>query len=427
MITIPEDCTDRVHLPCAQEHASLARNFYRCYQNSFMDSSKSENSSYYVQLDALRAIAVAMVIYSHWSGYHGNMWLDNSAWFNGETGVQLFFVISGFLITGILLDEKHNSEARNQPVQQLMKTFYIRRFLRIFPAFYATLAIAYLLGHPDVRQSLWWHLTYMSNFFFALRGEYLGDVSHFWSLAVEEQFYLIWPFMICIIPRRHLIYFILGCILFSPVFRYCLQFFAYANETAVNVLPFSSLDALSAGALLAWIKRQPERKKYEWYASVTAPISGITFLLIKYVISVPETFHPYMTFLARVLLIPSLFGIVVLVSYGMKGFVGRILEWRPLLYAGKISYGLYLYHFFIPWVTISLCSFIGFPLIERSGHGFFLLTNIVLLLVIGSLSWLFFEKRINNLKRYFPYGAQTVSITRHYFNLQYLKLRFYRK
>jgi peptidoglycan/LPS O-acetylase OafA/YrhL len=93
--------------------------------------------SYYLQLDSLRALAVSMVIYSHWAGYHNNMWLDDSSWFNGQTGVQLFFVISGFLITGILLDEKHRAENQSLPLQDLIRHFtsedsyaFSRRFMQ---------------------------------------------------------------------------------------------------------------------------------------------------------------------------------------------------------------------------------------------------------------------------------------------------------
>src|SRR5687768_1429660 len=161
--------------------------------------------SYFRQLDALRALAVSMVIFSHWPGYHHDMWSDDLFWFNGEIGVKLFFVISGFLITGILLDERIKADQNDLGKASLLKTFYIRRFLRIFPLYYATLFVAFVLGHPDVVASWKWQVTYLSNFFYAMRGEYLGEVSHFWSLAVEEQFYFVWPLIILFVPKKWLL------------------------------------------------------------------------------------------------------------------------------------------------------------------------------------------------------------------------------
>jgi peptidoglycan/LPS O-acetylase OafA/YrhL len=391
-----------------------------------MDVSR-KSTSYYVQLDALRAIAVTMVIFSHWAGYHHYIWQDDSPWFNGETGVQLFFIISGFLITGILLDEKQKSEIAHTSLRDLVTTFYIRRFLRIFPAFYATLAISYALGHPDVRQSIWWHVTYLSNFFFALRGEYLGDVSHFWSLAVEEQFYFVWPFLICLIPTSRLKWFICGCIVIAPMFRYCLQFLAHANETTVNVLPFSSLDALSAGALLALIKRQPVSKKYELYTMIVAMGSAIGFVFVKFMLTVPEQYYLQMIFLGRLFLIPSLLGVVILVSNRVSGLIGSLLEWRPLLYIGKISYGIYLFHFFIPGAVISAFAAFNVSVVEKLGIPLFLLLNVFVLLALSSFSWMSFERVINNCKRYFPYKADQPLQKRNFFPVRYFRMMFYKK
>lgn len=133
------------------------------------------------EIDFLRAYAVLAVIATHSSrvvtvgitGYHG---------------VLLFFVISGFLITGILLDAR----ATNGPTRGILTAFYARRFLRIFPIYYAVLFVAFVLGFQNVRAEIGWLLTYLSNWYFASRG-FTGPASHLWSLAVEEQFYLFWP------------------------------------------------------------------------------------------------------------------------------------------------------------------------------------------------------------------------------------------
>ncbi|HYG04199.1 MAG TPA: acyltransferase [Chryseosolibacter sp.] len=101
--------------------------------------------NYLIQLDTLRTLAVAMVVFSHWAGYHKNMWSDDLFWLNGEIGVKMFFIISGFLITGILLKERQTCEQFRSGKVGVLKQFYIRRFLRMFPVYYATIFLTLLL------------------------------------------------------------------------------------------------------------------------------------------------------------------------------------------------------------------------------------------------------------------------------------------
>lgn len=368
---------------------------------------QSSNPSYFKQLDALRAIAVSMVIFSHWAGYHNNLWRDNSFWFNGEVGVQLFFIISGFLITGILLGERERSEATPSGRQSVLKAFYIRRFLRIFPLFYGTLFLGYVLGHPDVLASVKWHIAYLSNFLFAFRGEYLGDVSHFWSLAVEEQFYLFWPLLMLFIPRRFLPAFVLACVVIGPVFRFILACVLHANEVAVNVLPLSSLDSLAGGAFLAMVHRKmfqnPIGKFARHWIIVLCTISGIAWILLRTIIPVPDHLQSEGLYVARVLLVPGLMAIVWLFATGLPGRVGAMLESTPLSYSGKVSYGIYVFHFFIPGITAWIFNAFNYPVWETVGMHTYLVINVAVLLAAAAISWHCFERPVNNLKRFFPY------------------------
>ena len=368
------------------------------------------NPFYFKHLDALRAFAVSMVIYSHWAGYHNDLWRDNSFWFNGEVGVQLFFVISGFLITGILLDERSHAETDSENRASVLKNFYIRRFLRIFPLFYGTLFVAYLLAHPDVLTSIHWHITYLSNFFFARRGEYLGDVSHFWSLAVEEQFYLFWPLLMLFLPKRFLLPFVLACIVMGPVFRFILTFILHANEVAVNVLPLSSLDSLAGGGLLSMLHRnmfQNAIGKFakHWIVGLCT-LSGIAWMLLHTIIPVPDHLQSEGLYVARTLLVPGLMAIVWLFATGMRDRVGAMLESAPLSYTGKVSYGIYVFHFFIPGITAWICRQLNYPVWEAVGMPAYLIMNVLTLLILASLSWHIFERPINNLKKLFPYQDQ---------------------
>ena len=366
-------------------------------------------TGFFPQIDALRAIAVAMVVFSHWAGYHNDLWSDTSIWFNGEVGVQLFFIISGFLITGILLDERLRAETAGDSGRSILKAFYSRRFLRIFPLFYGTLFAGYALGHPDVLNSIGWHLTYLSNFLFARRGEYMGDVSHFWSLAVEEQFYLLWPMMILFLPKRILLQAVVACMLFGPIFRFLMLFVLNANEVAANVLPFSSLDSLAGGALLAILYRNnwaPSRIRIAAWFIRACVVSGIAYVALRTVIPVPATFESAGLFLSRTLMIPGLAAIVWFIAHGLPGRAGAVLQSKPLSYIGKISYGVYVFHFFIPGITAWLCYKADFLVWERYGMSAYLFVNTAALLTLSALSWHFFEKPINDLKQFFPYSKE---------------------
>jgi peptidoglycan/LPS O-acetylase OafA/YrhL len=362
---------------------------------------------YLKQIDALRAIAVSMVIYSHWAGYHQNLWSDNSPFFNGEVGVQLFFIISGFLISGILLDVREKAEMSALSKVPVLKAFYMRRFLRIFPLFYATLFLGFILGHPDITPSIRWHIAYLSNFFFAWRGEYLGDVSHFWSLAVEEQFYLIWPFIMLFVAKRYLLPLIVFCVCLAPLFRYVMGFLLHANEVAVNVLPISSLDSLAIGSLLALVQRNDQSIRHgkatlRWLIRLSI-FAGAAYISLRYLLPIPQGLEAYGLFITRLLLTPALLGIVYSCAKGITGPVGKVLTWVPVAYIGKISYGIYVFHFFIPGATAWLFYQFGFPIRDLIGIPAYLLLNVAVLFSTSAISWHLFEKRINDLKKYFPY------------------------
>lgn len=150
--------------------------------------------SHMKQLDGLRAIAVLSVLYYHF--------YSNALPF-GIMGVRLFFVLSGFLITGILLQCRRLAETGGQSSLFTLRRFYIRRFLRIFPLFYLVLLVSAVINLQGFRDGLWWHAAYLSNVYFAAGGN-AGATIHFWSLSVEEQFYLIWPWLILYVPRAWL-------------------------------------------------------------------------------------------------------------------------------------------------------------------------------------------------------------------------------
>ncbi len=204
---------------------------------------------YLPQLDGLRTVAVGLVLVWHWLPGYALPWLD------GEFGVRLFFVMSGLLITGILLDARTKSEQGIGTRFGVLHAFYIRRALRIFPVYYATLFVTYALGFDSVCDGLAWHLTYTSNMLFALKGEWSGYALHLWALSVEEQFYLVWPWAVLFAPRRYLIGCAVGAIGIGVASKSLLL--AAGQPVAANVLTVSALDTLGIGAFFA-IMMRPE-------------------------------------------------------------------------------------------------------------------------------------------------------------------------
>ena len=167
---------------------------------------------YMPQLDALRAFAVLAVMVHHFLPVDHYIPTDYITL--GMLAVRLFFVLSGFLITGILLGYR-SDEPKNA-----LKRFYFRRVLRIFPIYYLTLFVALALQVRSIQQGAFWHLTYTSNFIAPFHPEWMGPASHFWTLAVEEQFYFVWPFIMLFVPHtKHLAKTIVGTIALAVIFR----------------------------------------------------------------------------------------------------------------------------------------------------------------------------------------------------------------
>ena len=360
--------------------------------------SAAKPNGYLRQLDSVRTLAVAMVIATHWEPG------ATTFWFNGGFGVKIFFVISGFLITGILLDARNKAEKSGFQRTGVLKRFYARRFLRIFPLFYATLALTFLLGVPTVRGYIWWLIAYLGNVLIALRGGWLDGIAHFWSLAVEEQFYLVWPILMLFTPRRLLLPLIASAIVFAPLFRLVL-FLQGINEITVGVLPFASLDTLGLGAMLAflWQKGDGEAGGRARTVLCVVSIAGCMGFFVLHIANWLRGVPAYCSWIMTVTDALTAFGAVWLTARGLRGPLGWLMNWAPLVYLGRVSYGLYILHPFMPDMVVRVFRLLRLPSVASLGPIFLLGLNLTALIAVCSLSWHFFEKKINDLKRFFPY------------------------
>ncbi|MBP1886134.1 acyltransferase family protein [Sinorhizobium mexicanum] len=342
------------------------------------------------QLDGLRAIAVTMVLYGHFLADDGSYW--------GHMGVRLFFVLSGFLITRLLLDARE--DARFEPATAL-KSFYARRALRIFPPYFAVLGIVWLIDLERSKTVLAWHALYLSNFWYALQDAWTPWVlCHTWSLSIEEQFYVVWPLIVLIAPRRSIAAICVGVIVCSVAYRF---YWPFTGEPSLarDLLPPASMDALASGALLAAYRSEntawPQWARLSWM-----PLLGASVFLFWLR---PATLTPMLEWLAWIgLEVFPLLPLTMLVgncSRGIGGYLGRLTELPPLTALGRISYGVYLYHAIVlalavkaqPWLPVN---------VSEQGPGRFLVAGAATLL-IASISWQIFEKPLNALKRHFPY------------------------
>jgi peptidoglycan/LPS O-acetylase OafA/YrhL len=340
----------------------------------------------YDQLDGLRAIAVSGVVICHA--------LPPTSIFAplGGMGVRLFFVLSGFLITGILLRERDAATAAHDSCVGIWRAFYLRRALRIFPVAYAAIALAALIGIPEAREHPWWYLTYTSNIRSVLLGQNAAAIGHFWSLAVEEQFYLFWPFLILWAPRRHLVGLVTALIVLAGLSRGLVA--AQGHDLAAYVLTPLRLDALAAGSVLAVCA-------VDGITVTPRALVGLGLACFGFA-AVPSVFlHALSSEWGHIALCSAF---VLAAVDGFRGPLGWALLLRPVVYLGTISYGIYVVHYFVP-ESIALIEqrfniWLRFP-----PFGVWRLLYLSTVSVAAAaLSWRVMEAPINALKRYVPYA-----------------------
>jgi peptidoglycan/LPS O-acetylase OafA/YrhL len=346
------------------------------------------------QLDALRALAVLAVMVHHFLPVDRYIRPDFITL--GLLAVRLFFVLSGFLITGILLN--YRSDERGHALRR----FYVRRILRIFPIYYLTLFVALALQVRPIQQGAFWHLTYLNNYVAVLHPEWMGPASHFWTLAVEEQFYFVWPFILLFVPRKHLVTTIVGTIALAVAFRAFILFVLSMPLDVAGIFTFATLDSLGGGALLAlfhYDERLRSRLPMLMKWSLIAGLGIVTLCIGLYVYNIG--FRVLHTLLC--LGISCLF--VVLIEKTARGFRGRskvLMENPAVLYIGKISYGLYVYHNFM----LAIVLYYLFKWTAAPDYRLVAVLSTVTTFAAAIVSWHVIERPLARLKNRFRFSAR---------------------
>jgi peptidoglycan/LPS O-acetylase OafA/YrhL len=340
------------------------------------------------QLDALRGLAVAAVAYSHWVApqYHfGIRW--------GAAGVTLFFVLSGYLISGILLGCREQAERTFA-----LRSFYARRFLRIFPLYYLVLCVLFVMNLAPVRETIFWHLASLSNFYFLHHHGWHGPISIFWTLAVEEQFYLFWPAVLLFVPKRAVPWAIAGLFATGIASRLLLPLM-FPDTPLLIVLPNMNFAAFGIGAFLAFAKERPDLMKFIPYAAL-----GFPFFVLALVIRATGRLSYGPAELEYVAMILAYGWLVAKATPDCRGVLGAVLSLPPLVYLGRISYGVYMLHNFSHIPVRMAAQFFGLPLMHSGLIA--ALLQLATTIIAAGLSWRYFESPLNSLKRYFPYRRQ---------------------
>jgi peptidoglycan/LPS O-acetylase OafA/YrhL len=335
-------------------------------------------------LDGLRAVAVFTVVASH-----SNLPLRVP----GDLGVSAFFVLSGFLITRLLVRE------RERTGEVSIRRFYLRRTMRIFPAYYAFLLLSYAL---DARAGQLWSntllvnaLTYTVNYFNAFNHHPSTSIAHAWSLAVEEQFYLLWPLAFVILAtrgRRALVTGVSLAALGAVAWRSWLFLGAHVDPSYVYNAFDTRLDNLAVGCLLALavdydtvVAAAGRVAKRSWFPIVTLA------LLLTSRIATPESYHYSIGFTVDALLVATL---IVQLLQLYQSRLWSWLEWPTVRYLGAISYPIYLYH---QWGTS-----VG-RRVAGDAHVFEFAAGVVATIVLASGSYYVVERPFLRLKaRYAP-------------------------
>lgn len=343
-------------------------------------------------LDILRGMAIFLVLIWHWMPE--NSWLNFL--FNGKLGVNLFFVLSGYLISKGLFESKEKN------IRSQLFHFYWKRFFRIFPIYYLLLFILLYIDYDGFRELQHWYWLYGTNVLFEKTGQVLPYTIHFWSLGVEEQFYIFWPllFLFFCKIKKHYISFLLGMIVLSLLFHW----FNSNVQKVYWLNSFLYFFSFAVGALLVFFPVRFKGKK----SLLLLSISFLLLLVITFLVRKNQIQTSWIHFSLDTSY--SLFSLSLLIVFlQSESFFERLKSlFKPIVFMGKISYGVYLYHYFMYPLNHFLhqyalehelyLPFSSVPLFPEFGNPYVrFIYFLILTLIISIFSFYIIEKPILNL------------------------------
>lgn len=354
---------------------------------------ENPNRLHYPALDGLRGLAILLVVVYHNFGFI-------NVFFFGWLGVDLFFVLSGFLITDILLKTLHQKD--------YLKKFYMRRVLRIFPLYYLCL-ILFLLIIPQLNiafdikyytDNQVWLWTYLQNWLYIFKNpDQTNTLNHLWSLAVEEQFYLLWPLVILVIRKpKHLLLFI--SLLLVAVLG--LRLWIWTNQVAdlayFNLYTFTRIDGICIGCMVALLLRINKGFLSRYTSLIVLFFAALNFAF--FFINRRYNFSfPYLA-LAGYTTFAMMFGLLINEAVtGKTKLINFVFNNSLLKFFGKISYGFYIFH----WPVYILLGPYLFSRVSKfaSGSSLQFTVSVIATLAAVGISWLsyqYYEKRFLKLK-----------------------------
>jgi len=331
------------------------------------------------QLDSLRAFAILIVMVHHYMTHPFVL---------AGYGVILFFVLSGYFATRGLLKSRDKIGEGKTVLSEALQLFYSRRYLRIMPIYYLVLIVTLVCGVDYAQRAFLANATFLSNFAMVHDNEWYGRYSHFWSLAVLEQFYLCWPLAVLLCPRRWMVKVTIATVALGPVFRAYCQWQDY-TDMHWTLMPLGSVDWLAAGGLLAVCQHEGYEDRMARVGAWCGPLV-LFFILIRrfagweapgYAIYVPtlaSIFFLWLTSRART---------------GFNGSLGWLLDQKWLAHIGQMSYSIFLLHCFSELVVPHVGWFQ--TILSTDARMFILIPTTV---ALAWLSWKFIEQPIWRLK-----------------------------
>ena len=351
------------------------------------------------QLDGVRGLAILAVMAHHLTLFgelstHSPAWrLFTSGRGLGGVGVDLFFVLSGFLITGILFDSRTN--------QKFFLNFYARRALRIWPLYYSLVLFAFLVV-PHIKpeyavqaaaSSPWAsYVFFLQNFFVSSLG-YLTLLKVTWSIAIEEQFYMVWPILVRYCRTSSFTIVLLAVLCLEPVLRFWLLRLGMADDDYIYFNVFCRLDGLAAGSLLAIYTRSSyfDAMRLLRFCRLAIPLGVLGFAAAYYSSSLKYSF-----------LAMGFVGFIGAAIYSRSIWLQKFLRFRPLLYTGQISYGLYLLHeVAFSGVRIIFSRFLRAAPYSAIMQVAFIFTATAVAYLTATISWNVLERPVLLLKKHF--------------------------